>query len=190
MLRTRKKKFTAAEYLAMEAVAPYKSEYHRGEIFALSGGSADHSLVQANVGRALGNALESTPCRVFTSDLRIHVKSDDLYTYPDVSVVCGEIRYHPRRTDTITNPILIVEVLSPSSREYDRGAKFAMYKQIPSLREYVLVDSEQARVECLRRREGEWTVAMFDGLDATCQSESLDCEIPLRFIYQKVTWLD
>jgi Uma2 family endonuclease len=174
----------------MEEVAPYKSEYHRGEIFALSGGSLDHSVIQGNVIRSLGNALDNTPCRVFTSELRVYVQSEDLYTYPDASVVCGEARYHQRRTDTITNPIVIVEVLSPSTREYDRGAKFAMYKSIADLQEYVLVDSEQAHVECLRRRDGEWTVSMIDGLDAACQFESLDCEIPLSRIYQKVTWLD
>jgi Uma2 family endonuclease len=174
----------------MEEVALHRSEYHQGEIFALSGGTVDHSVVQGNVIRALGNALDDTPCRVFTSDLRVYVASGELYTYPDACVVCGDIRYHQRRTDTITNPSVIIEVLSPSTRDYDRSAKFAMYKGLASLREYALVDSERAHVECFRPREGEWTVQMFDGLDAACQFEALDCEIPLSRIYHKVTWLD
>jgi Uma2 family endonuclease len=190
MLRTRKKKFTPAEYLAMEEVAEYKSEYHRGEIFALSGGTVDHSLVAGNLVGALKSMLAATPCRVFNSDLRVHVRVSDLYTYPDVMVVCGKLQYFERRNDTILNPLLIVEVLSPGTREYDRGAKFEMYKGIPSLQEYLLVDSESARIECYRRRDTEWTVTAFDNLDGACRLESLDCEIPLSLVYEKVTWLD
>jgi Uma2 family endonuclease len=191
MLRTRKKKFTPAEYLAMEEVAPYKSEYYRGEIFALSGGSFDHSVIQGNLIAALHRLLAGTPCRVVTSELRLHVRASDLYTYPDAAVVCGKVQFFERRNDTILNPRLIIEVLSPSTREYDRGTKFGMYKSIPSLQEYLLVDSELAHVECYRRRDNdEWMVSVFDGLDKTSYLESIDREVPLNSIYEGVTWLE
>lgn len=189
MLRMRKKKFTAKEYLAMEEVAPHKSEFYRGEIFALSGGSYDHSVVQANLIAALHLLLRGSTCRVLTSELRIHVRTSDLYTYPDLTVVCGKPQFLEPRTDTLLNPLLIVEVLSPSTREYDRGAKFAMYKGIPSLREYILADSENPRVERYRTTDGvEWLVDAFEGLEAACVLESLDLAIPLDQIYQDVTW--
>jgi Uma2 family endonuclease len=190
MLRTRKKKFTAKEYLAMEEVAPYKSEYYRGEIFALSGGSLDHSIIQGNLIRELGTQLAPTPCRVLTSEIKVHVKASDLYTYPNAAVVCGRVQFLERRNDTILNPLLILEVLSPATRDYDRGAKFEIYKGLPSLEEYVLVDGEKEHVECHVRREGDWLVKAYDGLASVCRLESLDCEIPLRRMYEKVTWLD
>jgi Uma2 family endonuclease len=190
MLKLRKERFSAEEYLAMEEVAHSKSEYHRGEIFALSGGTLDHSIVQANLIGELRAMLAPTDCLVVTSELRIHVKAENLYTYPDAAVVCGKVRFLERRNDTILNPMVVFEVLSPSTREYDRTQKFTLYKGLTSLEEYVLVDSEQARVECFRRREGEWTVVTHEGLGAACQLESLDCEIPLSGLYLKVTWLD
>jgi Uma2 family endonuclease len=190
MLRTRKKKFTVQEYLAMEEVAPSKSEYYRGEIFALSGGSLDHSVIQGNLTRELGVLLAATPCRVLTSEIRIQVPTADLYTYPDAAVVCGKVQFPNRRNDTILNPLLIVEVLSPTARDYDRGAKFEMYKAIASLQEYVLVDAEKEHVECYHRRDEEWVVNTYDGLEASCHLESVDSDVPLAKIYEKVTWLD
>lgn len=190
MLRTQKNRFTPAEYLAMEEVASYKSEYHRGEIFALAGGTWDHSVITSNLNRALGNLLARTTCTVVNGDLRIHVKNEDLYTYPDVAVVCGKPRFLERRKDTILNPIVIVEVLSLSTREYDRSGKFAMYKSVPSLQGFLLVDAERAFIECFRRHETGWIISTFEGLDAACQIEALDCEIPLSDIYEKVTWLE
>lgn len=190
MLRTRKKKFTAKEYLAMEEVAPYKSEYYRGEIYALSGGSLDHSVIQGNIIRELGTLLEATPCRVLTSDIRVHVATSDLYTYPDAAVVCGRVEFLSRRNDTILNPMLIVEVLSPSTRDYDSGVKFEMYKGIPGLQEYVLVDAEKEHVACYLRRDDQWVVNMYEGLTDTCRIRSVDCDVPLAKIYAKVTWLD
>jgi Uma2 family endonuclease len=190
MLRPLKKKFTPAEYLAMEQAAHYKSEYFGGDIFAMSGGTADHSKIAGNFIHRFNELLETKPCDVFTSDMRLHVESDDLYTYPDLMVICGKLQFVERRNDTVTNPILIVEVLSESTRDYDRGAKFNSYKQIPSLQEYVLVESEFARVECYRREGDKWTIETYDGLDAGARFESLSCEIPLRRIYHKVSWLD
>ena len=191
MLRPKKSTFTAEEYLAMEVVADYKSEFYDGGIFAPAGGSADHSTVAVNSAAELRQLLDVRPCRVFNSDMRLHVRRSGLYTYPDVTVVCGKEQMVEHRDDTITNPLLIIEVLSDSTRDYDRGAKFDLYKQIPSLQEYVLIESERARVECYRRTaDDRWTIEAFDGLDAVSLFESIGCEVPLRRIYHKVSWLD
>ncbi len=185
-----KKNFTPAEYLAMEEVAEYKSEYYNGEIFAMSGGTPDHSSIAVNFVIELGPRLSAKPCRVFNRDVRLYIEQSGLHTYPDVMVICGKIEFAPKRKDEVTNPILIVEVLSESTREYDRGAKFNFYKQIPSLREYVLVESEQERVECYRRtQDNQWVFEMHDDLNAAVKLESVACEIPLRQIYAKVSWL-
>jgi Uma2 family endonuclease len=191
MLRTRKAHFTPAEYLAMEEVADYKSEFYDGEIFALSGGSADHSLIAVNCVHALSGLLDTRPCRVFNSDMRLLIQRSGLYTYPDVMVVCGKLKFVERRNDTLLNPLLIVEVLSDSTRDYGRGAKFGFYKQIPGLQEIVLVESEAAHVECYRRAEGDkWTIDAYDGLDAMARLESVGCDVPLGSLYHKVSWLD
>jgi Uma2 family endonuclease len=175
-LRPAKTTFTPAEYLAMEEPAEYKSEYYDGEIFAMAGGTANHSTIALSFGAELLQILKSKPCRVYNSDVRLLIQGSGLYTYPDLTIVCGKIEYMPRRKDTITNPILLVEILSESTRAY-RGQKFNFYKPIPSLQEYVLVESEQPRVECYQRGDGDkWTVEMYDGLDAAMKLESVECE--------------
>lgn len=190
MLRPLKTTFTPAEYLAMEEVAEYKSEYYNGEIFAMSGGTTDHSLIAVNWIIALGTRLAPTPCRVFNSDMRLYVERSGLYTYPDGMVICGKIELVKGRNDTVTNPLLIVEVLSESTRDYDRGAKFNFYKQIPTLREYVVVESERPHIECYRRTaDDQWLVEMVEDLDAMVRLESIACDIPLRQVYSKVSWL-
>lgn len=190
MLRPIKKTFTPAEYLAMETVAEYKSEYYNGEIFALAGGTPDHSKIALNFGAELLRLLEPRPCHVFNSDMRLFVERSGLYTYPDVMVICGKIELVKNRNDTVTNPILLVEVLSESARDYDRGGKFNSYKQIPTLREYVVVESEHPYVECYRRTaDDQWLIEMYDDLDATVTLESVACEIPLQRIYSKASWL-
>lgn len=191
MLRSRKSQFTADEYLAMERVAEYKSEFYGGEIFALAGGTADHSLVAGNLVHALNGLLDAKPCRVFNSDMRLHVRRSGLYTYPDVMVICGKVQFIERRTDTVTNPLLIIEVSSESTRDYDRGAKLDFYKQIPSLQEFALIDSDRARAECYRRAaDSGWLIDTVDGLDADLRLQSVACDIAMRRIYHKVSWLD
>jgi Uma2 family endonuclease len=188
MVQAAKRFYTAEEYLALEEAADYKSEYYQGEIFAMAGGTRNHSLITANTTTALNNALEAKPCEVHMSDLRLHVKRNGLYTYPDVMVICGRPEFVQGRNDTVTNPILIVEVLSPSTRDYDRVKKFALYKQLESLREYVLVDSEQVHVTLLRRIEGSdrWTIELYDDPETVLEFESVECQIPLRRMYYKV----
>ncbi len=186
MLPPIQKIFTPAEYLALEEKADYKSEYFQGEIFAMAGGSSNHNLITGNAFKAFSLALEKKPCRVYVNDMRLLVKRNGLYTYPDVMVVCGKVEFLEGRNDTLTNPILIVEVLSPSTREYDRVKKYALYKQLDSLQEYVLVDSEQVHVTHLRHEAGKWVIEMYDDLESVLRLASLECEVSLRQIYDKI----
>jgi len=190
MIRSTKKTFTPTEYLAMERVADYKSEYYNGEIFAMSGGTADHSVIKVNFVVELGQHLRNNPCHLFDSDMRLYIARSEMYTYPDAMVVCGKIEFAPKQKDALTNPILIVEVLSESTRAYDRGAKFNFYKQIPTLQEYVLVESESAHAECYRRAGDLWTIETYDDLEAIVHLESIEGMIPLKQIYSKVSWLE
>lgn len=178
---------TPEEYLALEEKADHKSEYFQGEIFALAGGSLKHNLIVGNIHAELKNALKAKPCRVLMSDMRLLVKRNGLYTYPDVMVICGKVEFVEGRNDTVTNPIVIVEVLSPSTHSYDRVKKFARYKQLDSLREYVLVDSEQVHVTLLRRTEsGMWTIEMCDERETIVRLESIGCELALARIYDQI----
>lgn len=188
MVLATKKLFTPEEYLAMEEVADYKSEYFQGEIFAMAGGSFNHNVIVGNTFKAMSLALDKKPCRVLMSDMRLLVKRNGLYTYPDVMIVCGKVEFVPKRNDTLTNPIVIVEVLSPSTREYDRVKKFALYKPLDSLREYLLVDSEQIHVTHLRRADPEsaWTIEMYDDLQTVLHLDSVGCDLALAQIFDKV----
>jgi Uma2 family endonuclease len=179
---------TPEEYLALEEKADHKSEFFQGEIFALAGGSSNHNLITGNIHTELKIALKGRPCRVYINDMRLLVKRNGLYTYPDVMVVCGKVEFVAGRNDTLTNPIVIVEVLSPATHSYDRVKKFAFYKQLDSLREYVLVDSEQVHVTRLQRAQdgAQWMIEMEDARDATLRLESLACEIPIARLYDQV----
>ncbi len=128
------------EYLALEETAEYRSEYYRGEIFAMAGGSANHNRIARNLLIAFDDALEGKPYEAFITDMRLYVKKNGLYTYPDVMVVCGKLEFVKGRTDTLTNPVVIVEVLSESTEGYDRGTKFELYRAVDTLQDYVLID--------------------------------------------------
>lgn len=185
-----KQTVTAEEYLLREAASEYKSEYIDGEIVAMSGGSKEHSLIAVNLATILNVALEDKPCRVFNSDMRLQVEEQRMYVYPDVMVVCGGIELVPGRNDMLTNPVVIVDVLSPATRGYDRVKKFKHYRRIPSLLAYILVDSEQVHVTCLIRENDpeRWTIEMFDSLTDVLGITALDVEIPLWRIYQKTVF--
>ncbi len=149
-------RFTPEQYLAEELKAEFRSEYIEGHIVAMAGGSIRHSLVGGNIIRALGNALVGSPCVVLTSDVRVRIETADRYTYPDVTVICGDIKVDPRNADTVCNPKLIVEVLSPSTAAYDRGHKFAAYRTLPALDTYILVDPDAQRIERYERGAEGW----------------------------------
>jgi Uma2 family endonuclease len=155
----RKLKHTFAEYLALEAASGTRHEYLDGEIFDMAGGTIEHGALAANtIGELLG-ALRGRPCRVLTSDVRVRVLATGLGTYPDVSVVCGAIEHDPEDANTVVNPTVIVEVLSDSTEAYDRGEKFAHYRRLPSLRDYLLVSQHGPQVELYRRNDDDtWTL--------------------------------
>ena len=189
MLRPLKELYTRQEYLAMEEVAPYKSEYHNGKIYMMSGGTGDHSLVKVSVIRELSTRLRRTPCRVFDSDMRLLIDSADLYTYPDAMVVCGKVEYETKKETTLTNPVLIVEVLSQTTRVYDRTDKFTFYKQIPTFQEYVLIESTEPHIEIRRQVLGrKWVTEHYKALDAIIRLHSIELEISVRDIYEQASW--
>jgi len=178
---------TEAEYLAIERAAPFKSECFAGEMFAIAGGSAMHSLIAVNLAAELRAKLKSRPCDAFNSDLRIKIEATGLYTYPDVSVVCGPLQYVAGTNDTILNPVLLVEVLSDSTEAYDRGEKFQMYRQIPSFKEYVLASQRLPRLEHFARRSNdEWALRTVEGRDASLTLPCLEVTIDLNEVFAGV----
>jgi len=153
-------RMTYAEYLAFETASESKHEYIHGEVFAMAGGTITHGALGMAVGAALSAALRDRPCRVLSSDVRVRSKATGLATYPDVTVVCQKIEVDDEDKHGVLNPTLIVEVLSDSTEAYDRGAKAAHYRRIPSLREYVLVAQDEPRIEVYRRNErGKWELS-------------------------------
>ncbi|MFZ5893787.1 MAG: Uma2 family endonuclease [Myxococcota bacterium] len=142
-----------AEYLALEAKADQRHEFLDGQLFAMAGGTPEHGALAAAFILELGSALRGRPCRMFSSDVRVRIQPTGLATYPDASVVCGRLETDPIDRDAIVNPVLLVEILSDSTEGYDRGAKAAHYRRIPSLREYVLVSQREPLIEVYRRNE-------------------------------------
>ncbi|MCW6050561.1 Uma2 family endonuclease [Microcoleus sp. A2-C5] len=181
--------FTEEQYLALEETAEDKSEYLDGEIIPMTGGSTNHNRLAGNVYIALNLALPEQEYDVFIGDVRLWVPKVRLYTYPDVMVILGKPEYHNNRTDMITNPQVIVEVLSKSTKNYDRGDKFKLYKTIPSFREYILIDQTQINVEQYSKTENKkWLYSEYDEEDTALVFNSFEVEIPLSAIYKKVNF--
>jgi Uma2 family endonuclease len=181
---------TPEEYLAIERAAEFKSEYYDGQMFAMSGGTFPHVLTISNISYALRNGLPGRDCKVLSSDLRVRA-SGRAYCYPDIAVLCESPRFADDQKDTLLNPVLLVEVLSPSTEAYDRGFKFSQYRKIESLQEYVLVWQTEPRIEVFQRGPGtEWIFRDFSGLDAACHLASLPCDVPLAAVYDGVPFED
>lgn len=181
--------YSHTEYFALEAQADYKSEYYRGQIVSMAGASINHNRIVGNVFNALRNNTGGQPCETFMSDLRVRIEQKDFYTYPDVMVVCGGVEFFETRTDTITNPTLIVEVLSESTERFDRRDKFHAYWTLESLAEYVLIDQYQMRVEYFRQvSDREWRLLVLTKPDEILTLETMAVELPLTQIYQNVVW--
>lgn len=175
------------EYLTRERQADSRSEYYRGETFAMAGASWEHTLIKDNLARETGNQLKDGPCRVVTSDLRVKINATGLYTYPDIVVVCDEPQFEDEVMDTLLNPRVLVEVLSDSTEKYDRGLKFAHYRQVPSVGEYVLVAQDRPLVErYVRQPDDTWLLTLFSGLTEIFAFVSIATEIPLAEIYRGV----
>jgi Uma2 family endonuclease len=178
-----------AEYLARERAAEAKSEYYEGVTFAMAGGSEEHSLIAVNVAGALNSQLADRPCKVYNSDMRVQMEEDGPYAYPDVSVVCGEAEFADEKRDTLLNPTVIVEVLSPTTEAWDRGGKFERYQQRTSLQEYVLIAQDRPRVERYARQgDEEWLLTVTTGLAGRVSLSSIAGELRLAEIYRKVAF--
>lgn len=187
MLQLKEKYISAEEYFAMEEDAECKSEYYHGETFDMAGASIHHNLIASNIITALNNCLRGRDCFVFPSDARIEVDPANHYTYPDVSVVCGNIEFSAGRRDTIANPLVIFEVLSESTADYDRGAKFKAYRKIPSFREYVTVDQYSCNAEHYCKNEsGFWMLEEFESVSDCFAIHSLNVELCLKDIYYRI----
>ena len=176
------KQQTYAEYLALEAQSEEKHEWCDGLIYAMAGGTLEHSRLSSAVGRELGIALRGRPCTVFDSDLRLRAEATGRATYADVVVVCGERRTHPEDEHALTNPTLIVEVLSKSTEASDRGEKFSHYRRMPSLQEYVLVAQDEVRIEVYRREGDTWVLREYVA-GATVELASIDITLPVDAVY-------
>jgi Uma2 family endonuclease len=176
------------DYLAAErAQADVKYEYLDGEVFAMTGASFNHNLIVLNLGSELRSQLKDGPCRVLPSDMRVRIQAANASKYPDLVALCKEPLFHDEQQDVLLNPSLIVEVLSPSTEAYDRGAKFASYRRLPSLEEYVLVSQGRPQIEVYARQpDGRWLLGETGGMDAEVTFESLGCRVALREIYAKV----
>lgn len=183
----RRRYLTPEEYLTIERQSAIRSEYLHGEMFAMSGSSREHNLIVTNLSREISTQLRGRPCETYTNDQRVHIPSTSVYTYPDLVVACGEPRFQDQQFDTLLNPVVIIEVLSPNTEAYDRGEKFEGYRTIDSLKEYVLVAQDKPRVEHYLRQDGNrWLLTAVSGLDARVSLPSIQCELALAEIYERI----
>ena len=177
---------TPEEYIAAERKATLKSEYLSGEIIAMSGASLAHNLITMNTANQLYNQLVESGCRVFTGDMRVGIGAGVSYFYPDVAVVCGDLRFEDDAFDTLVNPRVIIEVLSDSTANYDRGEKFIRYRQLESLQEYILISQDQVQVDHYLRQGEQWVLSEFNTLEDVLSLVSIGAELPLRQVYRFV----
>ena len=174
-------------YLAMEREAvDVRHEYVDGEVFAMVGTTLNHNLIVTNLVVSLGAQLRDRPCYVFSNDLKVRIETADAVTYPDLSALCGEPRLYDERKDVLLNPNLIIEVLSPSTEAWDRGGKFAIYRQIATLEEYLLVSQDRPLVERYRRRPEGWVLSDYRRLEDEVALASIQCRLVLAEVYAKV----
>lgn len=180
-----KMKLTIEEYLEWESANTEKHEYYRGEVFAMSGPKVPHTVIADNLHFATRLRLKGKPCRPFSSDQRIHILQNTLFTYPDLSIVCGELITLNNDDWNVLNPSILIEVLSPSTKKYDRGDKFKLYKDIPTLQEYILVDSESISIEawCINEQR-QWKLEEYKDINGSLYMPSLGLHIPLVEIYE------
>lgn len=180
---------TPADYLARERRSEVRSEYLNGRVYAMSGASREHNRITINLSAMLHSRLRGKPCEPFSGDLRVKVSPTGLYTYPDVIVACGESRFEDEHVDTLLNPTAIVEVLSDSTEAYDRGEKFAHYRALESLTDYLLVAQDRPRIEhFIRQPDSRWLYSVADGLDSQVEIATIDCVLPLAEIYERVVF--
>jgi Uma2 family endonuclease len=178
---------TPEQYLEIERAAEYKSEYFNGEMFAMSGGSLDHSRIFHNLSHILFAQLRGRDCELAGSDLRLRVSPGGLYTYPDIVVFCGKPQFADPRRDTITDATVIIEILSPSTVNYDRGFKFEQYRRVPSLKDYIVIAQDRVYLEHLTAQaDASWNLREISDLNAIIQLPSIECSFRLADAYERV----
>ena len=184
------RQMSESDYLAFEETSTIKHEYVNGEVYAMTGAGWNHNLINGNTQTTLNSQLADKPCGVVSSDMRLKVESKSVsFRYPDTMVICGEPEFADDRTDTITNPIVIVEVLSPSTALKDRNEKLQEYISVSSVQEYVLISQHEAKVEVYTRQQsGTWLYTPLNGLDASIELTSIDCTLALAKLYAKVNF--
>lgn len=181
--------FTPEEYLAVERMAETKSEYLEGMIYAMVGASSAHNIITFNLAGLLWGQLKGKSCQGFSNDMKVQTSDGGLYAYPDLTIVCGKPRFRDEKNDVLLNPKVIIEVLSPSTEDYDRGRKFSLYQQIESLTSYLLVSQDRANIDhCWKNEEGDWLLRSAAGLGATVQIASIECLLPLAEVYEGVAF--
>jgi Uma2 family endonuclease len=180
-----KQKLSIEEYLQFEKESIEKHEYYQGEIFAMAGASKRHVKIHSNLFISLGSLLKGKSCQPYGSDLRIHIPENTLFTYPDLAVICNDLISSDLDQDSFILPTIIFEILSPSTMQYDRGEKFRLYREIPSLKEYILIDSESINIEAFRINEkGFWELHEYKSIDDALVLVFLQISIPVKDIYE------
>lgn len=183
-----KKRFTVEEYLNYENASPEKHEYYEGEIFAMAGASNRHNLIFSNLFGELAYKLKGKKCKPYGSDMRTHIPENGLFTYPDISIVCGDIINSPEDKDSNIRPAIIIELLSPSTKSYDRGEKFTLYRDIPSLKEYILVDSESIHIEAFRLNyAARWELQEYKTIGEVLEIKAAGISVLISDIYEGIT---
>ena len=181
-----KYKFTIEEYLQMEEASAEKHEYYQGEIFAMSGAKVPHNIIAVNLIKLLGQKLKDKAWEPFNSDQRIYIPQNSLFTYPDISIICGEIVTLNNDDWNILNPVVIIEVLSKTTKNYDRGDKFKLYRDIATLKEYILIDSETINIKAFRINDGGyWELEEYKKTDNTILIKCIQVSIPVTEIYER-----
>lgn len=188
-LAQKSSRMSETEYLAFDRASEIKHEFFAGEIFAMTGASEAHNLICTSVSFLLYSQLRSRPCELYRGSMRVRVAAAGLYAYPDLSVVCGEAQFADAHNDTLLNPTVIIEVLSPTTEGYDRGRKFQQYRALASLREYILIAQDSPRIErYLRLDDDTWQLSDASGMDATIALSSIGCALALAEVYERVTF--
>ena len=186
-----KTKLTPEEYLEIERKAKYKSEYFDGEIYAMAGANRNHCLISGNLNGLFWKYLKGKNFEAYSSKMRMFIPKTKFYTYPDVIVVCGEPKFQDKVFDTLLNPTLLIEVLSESTENYDRGKKFQHYRSIESLQEYVLISQDETRIEkYIKQGDGFWVLSEAIGTDAKIKLNAIDCELALSEVFDKMHFSD
>jgi Uma2 family endonuclease len=178
---------SAEDYLKVERAATEKHELHEGQIVTMSGALMPHNHIVSNLFSLIGPFLKGKKCKVFTSDLRVSIPTADSFTYPDLSIVCGKPEMSDDVFDTITNPSVLIEVMSRSTEKYDRGTKFFYYMQIPSLKEYILIDSKSVFVQLATRQvDNSWKFEEFKDISTSFKIKTIEKSVALTEVYEDV----